>query len=97
MGTPDAAKSTDEPPEPRATRAPAWMMLLVVLALVAATIAFASWVDTDPAMVGPALGPTEPAGDSATPATGSVPATTSSIPATSADAPAGTPSTATGP
>jgi hypothetical protein len=71
-------------------------MLLVVFALVAATLAFASWVDTDPTLVGPALGPTEPPGSSGEPTTGSVPATGSSTPATSTDPSGAAPSTATG-
>ena len=100
MATPEGPKTQDEPvaaPEPRGTRAPAWLMLLVVFALVAATIAFASWVDTDPTMVGPALGPAGKGTGAGEPATGSASPSTSSVVATSTDPAAGTPSATTTP
>lgn len=100
MATSDDATTEAKPvagPEPRGTRAPGWLMLLVVVALVAATIAFASWVDTDPAMVGPALGPAETGMGAAVPATGSASPSTSSVVATSTDPAASAPSTTTTP
>jgi hypothetical protein len=76
------------------------MMFLVVVALVAAIIAFASWVDTDPDMIGPALGPGEAGegvGGSSAPATEGAVDTTSSAPATSGDSSAAGTSTTVGP
>jgi hypothetical protein len=102
MATPETRQTIEdeETAQPRATRAPAWMMLLVVVALVAAVIAFASWVDTDPEMIGPALGPqdeVEDAGQPSVPATGSATDATSSVPATSGDSSAAGTSATTGP